>query len=181
MPLTPLHFVFAWAIFLSMPRKWSFAGLSIGSIIPDLEVPFLYVTGWESGTGHGPLHSIFGALTIDMLLAILAVYLIYPSVAGLWETKFGTKWVHFGGVNIGDIDSFRAIAFGVFVSVSLHVAVDYLTHTTMPYLWPFSAPMATFSFARATWWLLAVNILLLFILLLIIWRHLGRMENVRVA
>ncbi len=181
MPLTPFHLVPAWVIFLSKPRRWSFTGLSVGSVIPDIEVPFLYITGWESRTGHGPLHSILGALTIDIMIIFLAVYLIYPSVAGLWEGKFGTKWIHFGGVNVGDIESFRQIALGAYVGVSFHIAMDYLTHTTMPFLWPFSGPTVTFSFAKEALWLLAVNLSLLAMLILLTWKYLGKMESTMIT
>jgi membrane-bound metal-dependent hydrolase YbcI (DUF457 family) len=127
MPLTPLHLAPAWSVFLTARRKWSFAGLSIGSVIPDAEIPILYATGIETQTGHGIMHSLLGALTFDAMLAVLAVYLLYPALAGWWEGRFGTKWVHFGGVDVGDIDKLPRVIAGVYAGIVLHVGVDFLT------------------------------------------------------
>ena len=91
MPLTPLHLVPTWAVFLTARRKWSFAGLSIGGIIPDAEIPILYATGLETQTGHGIMHSLVGALTFDALLAVLAAYLLYLALAGWREGRFGIR------------------------------------------------------------------------------------------
>lgn len=118
-----------------------------------------------------------GALTFDATVTVLAVCLLYPALAGWWEGRFGTKWVHFGGVDVGDIDKLRRVIAGVYAGIVLHVGVDFLTHTSMPYLWPFAEPVSTFSFARDVWWLILVNMILLAALLPLLRIHLGRMED----
>jgi len=177
MPLTPLHLAPAWGVFLTARQKWSFAGLSIGSVIPDAEIPILYATGLEMQTGHGIMHSLLGALTFDAVLAVLAVYLLYPALAGFWEGRFGTRWVHFGGVDVGDVDKLHRVIAGVYLGVVLHISVDFLTHSSMPYLWPYAGPVSTFSFAGNFWWTILVNIMLLIAILFLMRLHLGRMED----
>jgi len=177
MPLTPLHLAPAWAVFLTSRRKWSFAGLSVGSVIPDVEIPILFATGIDTQTGHGVMHSLLGALTIDVLVALFAIYLLYPTLAGWCEGRFGTRWVHFGGVDVGDIDRFHRVVTGVYVGVILHITLDFLTHAQMPYLWPYAGPVTTFSFALDLGWMTLVNSILLVGLLFLLRRNLGKLED----
>jgi len=177
MPLTPLHLAPASALFLTSPHRWSFAGLLVGSVIPDIEIPFLYLSGLEMQTGHGPLHSVLGALTFGVVLAVLGAYFVYPSLMNWWEGKFGSRYSHFGGADVTELGSLPMVVSSAFAGVLTHLSLDYLTHTTMPYLWPFEPPVATFSFARDFYWLVIVNVILLVVLAEILIRYLGRTEK----
>lgn len=66
---------------------------------------------------------------------------------------------------------------GVYAGTVLHVGVDILTHTSMPYLWTFAGPVNTLSFTRDFWWLILVNMIQLAVLLALLRIHLGRMED----
>lgn len=177
MPLTPLHMGPASALFLTSPRRWSLAGLLMGSVIPDIEIPFLYFSGLEMQTGHGPLHSVIGALTFGVTLAVLGAYFIYPSLMNWWEGKFGSGYSYFGGADVAELGSLPVVVYSTVAGVLTHLGLDYLTHTTMPYFWPFAPSVATFSFARDFYWLLIVNVILLVILVEIIVRYLGQTEK----
>ena len=152
----------------------------MGSIIPDVEVPILYLTGLEMRTGHGALHTLIGALTGDVLLAIMAVYLVYPALAGLWEGRFGARWIHYAGVDVGIIERPTAVAYGVLVGIAFHLTLDYLTHVTMPYLWPFAGPVDTLPVGRELWWLVLVNALLLILLARLLMKYLGKIGRFQI-
>jgi len=174
MPLTPLHLAVGWAVFVSGPRRWSFAGLSAGSIIPDVEVPVLYLSGVDTQTGHGVLHSIIGGLTIDVVLAVLAIYLLLPTLAVWWEGRFGHRWIHFEGADMGEIDRMPKLVYSAMAGVMMHLGIDFLTHTTMPYFWPYGAPVRTFPQARDMSWLIVVNLMLLALMAALLKRYLGK-------
>jgi len=176
MPLTPLHLAPAFALFIKANRRLNFAALSAGSIIPDIEVPILYAFGLEKSTGHGIMHTIVGAITIDVFFAILAVFLILPSLAGWWEKKYGSRWVYFAGVDTSTIDKLPKLVFSAYIGVFLHIGLDFLTHQTMSYLWPFGSPVTTLPFAREWWWMLLVDGILLVLLVALIVRYLGKMK-----
>jgi len=94
------------------------------------------------------MHSLVGALTFDALLAVLAAYPQYPALAGWWEGRFGIGRIHFGGIDVGDIDKLPRVIAGVYAGTVLHVGVDFRTHAPMPYLWPFAGTVSTFGFTR---------------------------------
>src|SRR3712207_6629656 len=85
MTLTPLHVAFVWVL---KPRfkKLHFAALTMGAVIPDIEPLIAWIFGWSVFCGldfpcHSSpdrlvLHSITGALTIDVVLTIIFVKII---------------------------------------------------------------------------------------------------------
>ena len=153
----------------------------MGSIIPDVEVPILFLSGLEMQTGHGALHSILGALTVDVLLTVLAVILVYPTLAGLWEGRFGSRWLHFAGVDVGNIEKLPVAAYSGFTGILMHISLDYLTHTTMPYAWPFRLPIETMPIGRESWWLVVVNATLLVLMIWLLARYPGRVGRLKVG
>jgi len=152
----------------------------MGSVIPNIEVPILYLSGLEMQTGHGALHSIIGALTIDVMLAVIAVYTVFPALVGLLERRFGTRWSHFAGVDVANIEGVPMVAYSALAGILMHIGIDYLTHLAMPYFWPFGTPVATMSIGRDLWWLAAVNGVLLVILAFLLIRYLGTAEHRKV-
>lgn len=173
MPLTPLHLVPAWAVFATGPRRWSFAGLSAGAMIPDVEVPVSYLFGIQGDNGHGVMHSVLGGVTIDLFLAVAAVYFILPTLANWWIAGFGARWIHFKGVDVSEIDSLPKVAFGCLVGIASHLGLDYLTHPSMPYLWPFGGPVSTFQLASEVWFSISVSAVLLVLLIVMLRQWLG--------
>jgi hypothetical protein len=85
MTLTPLHIAFVWVL---KPRfkKLHFAALTVGAVIPDIEPLIAWVfrwsvfCGWDFPCSLVPdrlvLHSIMGAITIDVVLTIIFVKMI---------------------------------------------------------------------------------------------------------
>lgn len=136
MTLLPLHVAFAWMLKLH-PRLQglSFAALTVGSLVPDIEVVISYILGvsvfcgWDFPCTLAPdrlvLHSLAGALTLDVILTFLlvkAIGLMKPKRLGI----FGFSDVKFNG------QFYLSAAIG---SIS-HVLVDWLHHAANPIFWP---------------------------------------------
>ena len=138
MTLTPLHFAFVWFFKLKF-KVLSIAGLSIGSFVPDLE-PLVAFTlgqsvfcGWDFPCTLAPdrlvLHSITGALTVDVGLTMAIVALL-----GRFLDLERIGVYGFSKVKVTRPNFCASAAIG---SVS-HVLVDWLHHPANPVFWPFA-------------------------------------------
>ena len=78
MPITPLHYPFVYLI-SKISRKFSLPGLIVGSVIPDIEVPIMWIF-FTSFPDHLFLHSLVGALTIGTLLTMVVTSFLYPQI-----------------------------------------------------------------------------------------------------
>jgi len=78
MPVTPVHCGIAYLARAVKPQL-RLPALLVGSMVPDLEIPFLYVlTG-----GRCPrfvLHSLLGAVTLVTVLSVVLTVFVYPPV-----------------------------------------------------------------------------------------------------
>lgn len=135
MTLTPLHIAFVWVL---KPRikKLDFAALTVGAVIPDIEPLVAWTVGWSAFCGLNfpcslspdrlVLHSLIGAITIDVILTTIFVKMI----GKLCIERLGI----FGFTNVKtDVGFFVSAAIG---SLS-HVFVDWLHHPANPIFWPF--------------------------------------------
>lgn len=136
MTLLPLHIAFACILKLH-PRLQglSFAALTVGSLVPDIEVVFSYLLGlsvfcgWDFPCTLVPdrlvLHSLAGAITVDVLLTFLFVKAIGKlklqriGIFGFTDVKF--SWQFYGSAAIGSIS---------------HVLIDWMHHAANPIFWP---------------------------------------------
>lgn len=130
MPVTPLHYPAAY--FISKSRKLSLPGLIVGSVIPDIEVPFMWIF-FPSLPDHLFLHSLFGALVFGTLLAGLVTHFIYAPVM---STIFG--------IDQDSMDSEcafgKTLLLSCFIGVLSHLIIDYPMHPYNPLFWPFVDP-----------------------------------------
>ena len=136
MTLTPLHAAFVWFL---KPRysSLSFAALTLGSFVPDLEPLASFIFGWSVFCGWdfpcslAPdrliLHSIVGALTIDVLLTMVIVWVLGRFLV---MEKFG---VH--GFTRAPVAS-RGFYASAAIGGMSHVLVDWLHHPANPVFWP---------------------------------------------
>lgn len=136
MTLTPLHAAFAWI--LKPYFRWlSFAALTIGSFVPDLEPLASFVFGWSVFCGWdfpcslAPdrliLHSLAGALTIDVVLTMAIVRALDRSRI---LQKVGIQG--FSKIKLANLPFYASASIG---SVS-HVLVDWFHHPANPVFWP---------------------------------------------
>jgi hypothetical protein len=131
MPVTPLHYP-AGYILSKTNKNLSLPGLIVGSVIPDIEVPFMWVffpDVWD----HLLLHSLLGVFTACTLLAVVVTRFIYPPIISL-----------IFGIDRGRLEEACRITPALVISCMLgalfHVLVDIPMHPYNPTLWPWVSP-----------------------------------------
>lgn len=136
MTLTPLHAAFVWI--LKPHFKWlSFAALTVGSFIPDLEPLAAFVFGWSVFCGWdfpcslAPdrliMHSLVGALTLDVVVTMVIVKALDMTFV---MKRFGIYG--FSRVKVISLSFYASAAIG---SVS-HNLIDWFHHPANPVFWP---------------------------------------------
>ena len=135
MTLTPLHVAFVWVLKRRF-RKLHFAALTVGAVIPDVEPLMAWIFGWSMFCGwdfpcsHAPdrlvLHSIVGAITIDVVLTIIFVKII---------GKLGIE--RLGIFGFSNVKTNTAFFVSAAIGCLSHVFVDWLHHPANPVFWPF--------------------------------------------
>jgi membrane-bound metal-dependent hydrolase YbcI (DUF457 family) len=131
MPLTPLHYPLAF-VFSKTNKRLLLPGVVVGSVIPDIEVPFMWI--FFSGLpDHLFLHSLVGAVSVGTLLAVLVTWLLYaPIISTLFH------------VDKNDLKEACALSVMLVVScligVLSHLLLDYPMHWFNPILWPWVNP-----------------------------------------
>ena len=131
MPLTPLHYP-AGYILSKTDKRFSMPGLLVGSVIPDIEVPLMWVF-FPGVWDHLLFHSLLGVFTVCTLLAIIVTRFIYPPIISL-----------IFGVDRRELEEACRITPAMVVSCMVgalfHVLVDIPMHPFNPTLWPWVAP-----------------------------------------
>lgn len=83
MPATPLHCSIAFIMKRWKPQL-SLPALLVGTILPDLEIPFTYLM--TDGDYHRLfLHSFLGAATVGTFLSVSSTVFLYPSVVSFFS------------------------------------------------------------------------------------------------
>lgn len=128
MPLTPLHIVFAYLAKKGI-RKLSLPALIVGSMLPDLEIPFTYLM--TNGLHDRLLlHSLFGATTLGTSLGVLLAVFLYPPIVSLvfrFDRKKVEEQCQFSSV----------LLTSCLLGCLSHVIIDLLHHEFNPLLYPF--------------------------------------------
>jgi hypothetical protein len=131
MPVTPLHYP-AGYILSKTNKQLSLPGLLVGSVIPDIEVPLMWIL-FPGGWDHLLFHSLLGVFTVCTLLAIIVTRFIYPPIISL-----------IFGVDRGKLDEAcrvtPALAVSCMLGALFHVLVDIPMHPFNPTLWPWVPP-----------------------------------------
>lgn len=131
MPLTPFHYP-AGYILSKTSRRLSLPGLLVGSVIPDIEVPLMWIF-FPGVYDHLVLHSLIGVLTVGTLLAVLVTRIFYPPIISF-----------FFRLNYQEVKQACRITPMLVLSCMLgalfHVIVDIPMHPYNPVLWPWVNP-----------------------------------------
>lgn len=109
-------------------------GLIVGSFMPDVEVPVLWIL--DGGIpDHLILHSLVGLLTLGLLLSVLVTHYLYPHLVTMMFR-----------VEQPVLERACSFGTGLYVSCSLgllgHLALDLPLHWFNPVLWPWVSPYA---------------------------------------
>jgi len=129
LPFTPFHYPVAYVLY-KLGGKLSLPALVVGSMAPDLEVPFIVLLFGNSVPNHLLLHSLLGALTLGTVLAIAITVLIYPK---LTSAIFPVDKLKIKEKCRFSIDLVFSCALGCLS----HVLLDVTNHSYNPLFWPF--------------------------------------------
>lgn len=129
MPLTPLHYPIAY-FFHKLSGNFSLPGLIVGSMIPDLEIPFIVLIFGIDGPNRLVLHSLLGSATLGTILATIITTKFYPFLV-----------CYFIRVDKRKVESkcklSLALVLSVFLGAISHMLLDFTNHLYNPILWPF--------------------------------------------
>lgn len=129
MPATPLHYGAAYIIGKA-GKKLVLPALVVGSMLPDLE-PFVSILTGGYTAPRGFMHSLLGAITIDLFLTVLVTWRLYPKLAsGIFKIE-----------KEGVVEKCRFSAILIISSLIgtlSHVLIDSLNHEYNPLLYPFT-------------------------------------------
>jgi len=128
MPLTPLHTVVAYLL-NRWQGKLSLPALIVGTMVPDLETPFIWIV---SGGLYNRLvlHSLLGAAVLGTIISVLLTVLAYPIVIS-FVFRLDKE-------EIEEKCSFSdTLVFCCIVGSLSHVLIDSLHHDFNPLLYPF--------------------------------------------
>lgn len=131
MPVTPLHYPFAFLISKS-DKRLSLPALVVGSVMLDIEVPLMWVF-FSTLPDHFFLHSLIGAATVGTLLAVIVTHFLYAPII---STIFGIDRTELN-------DNCRVTPWLIassFIGVMSHLILDFPMHWYNPILWPWVNP-----------------------------------------
>ena len=123
---------------MAKPNRFNFFALSLGSIIPDLEVPILFLLTGDKWHARSIMHSLLGAFTIDILIVVLATIFIVPWLLKYLDGKIQNKKIFkFSSFDLREHKSSTGIIIysGLIGTVS-HVCLDLINHTYNPLTFP---------------------------------------------
>jgi hypothetical protein len=121
------------------PHRFNFFGLSIGAIIPDIEVPILYLLTGETWEARSTMHSIIGSVTIDILLALVLVIFVVPSLLRYCNKKLKNKKLFFfAKIDLRKHKTNNGILISsILIGTLSHIFIDTLHHYYNPLTFPF--------------------------------------------
>ena len=129
MPVTPFHYPVAYVIY-KLGGNLSLPALVVGSMVPDLEVPFIVLLFGTGVPNHLLLHSLIGALTLGTALAIVITVLIYPKLTSAIFPVDKLKVKEKCRFSLG-------LVFSCALGCLSHVLLDVTSHAYNPIFWPF--------------------------------------------
>ncbi|TRO47324.1 DUF4184 family protein [Candidatus Bathyarchaeota archaeon] len=135
LPITPFHYPVAYVLY-KLGGKLSLPALIVGSMLPDLEIPFMVLLFGTAVPTHLLLHSLIGSLTIGTLLATAITVFIYP--------KLTSAIFPIDKIKVKEKCRFSInLLFSCAIGCLFHVLLDVTNHSYNPVLWPFLAPAET--------------------------------------
>ena len=131
LPVTPFHYPLAYAIY-KLGGRLSLPGIVVGSMLPDLEIPFMILLFGTQTPNRMALHSLLGNVTVGTTLAMLVTILVYPRLipAIFRVSKFKVK---------EKCRFTSCLALSCLLGGLSHVLLDVTNHAYNPILWPFLA------------------------------------------
>lgn len=130
MPLTPLHYVAAYA-FNKAKIGLVFPALIVGSVIADLEPFFGILTGERLFPDRGFMHSLLGTVTLNTFLTVLVVIFLYPILVS-WIFRIDRKLV------AEKCRFSNMLVLSALLGTLSHLLIDTTMHDYNPLFYPFT-------------------------------------------
>ena len=132
MPITPLHYPVAWGL-SKLDKRLVLPGLIVGSFIPDIEVPILFIFFSGVLPDHLVLHSLVGAITIGTIISVFVTIFLYPILTSLFFRLDRAK--------IKEVCRLSpSLVLSCMLGNVFHIFLDIPMHPFNPVLWPFVDP-----------------------------------------
>jgi membrane-bound metal-dependent hydrolase YbcI (DUF457 family) len=117
-------------IIYKLGGKLNLPGLVVGSMLPDLEIPLIFLFVGTQGPNRMALHSLLGATTVGTTLAAAITVWLYPTLT--------SKIFPISKLRVKDKCRFSiSLAFSCLLGVLSHVLLDIVNHDYNPVFWPF--------------------------------------------
>jgi membrane-bound metal-dependent hydrolase YbcI (DUF457 family) len=131
LPVTPFHYPVAYVLY-KLRANFSLPGLVVGSMVPDLEIPFIVLLLGTEVPHRLVLHSLLGAATVGTLISIAVTVLVYPRLTSAIFPINKQKVKEKCKFSLG-------LAVSCLLGVISHVLLDVTNHPYNPVFWPFLA------------------------------------------
>ncbi|MCK4950056.1 MAG: DUF4184 family protein [Thermoplasmata archaeon] len=143
MAFTAFHCALVWPLFILRPKRFDFIGLSVGAVIPDLFIPFVYILPAYEEPVRIITHSLIGAFTFDFVLALVATLYVVPKVIRYFKnTSSDPRGYKFAGIDILEQrGSLPVIVYSILIGTTSHVLLDILYHGGSPVFYPLPSVM----------------------------------------
>ncbi|MFH0815829.1 MAG: DUF4184 family protein [Methanobacteriota archaeon] len=138
MPVGPLHLGFTLPVFSRFKMRLEFLPLAIGSFIPDMELLLMWPVMGGMEAARGPMHSLLGALTIDMIFALAYAHFVAAPLISWLSIKYPNDRAHiFAGIDTNQRRMTNpTVVFSALVGTVSHVFIDLFSHPHNPLFWP---------------------------------------------
>lgn len=130
LPITPLHYPLAYIIYKLGNLKLSLPALIVGSMLPDLEIPVMFLLLGPQAPNRMVLHSLLGGVTIGTMIGVTITVLVYPRLTSAIFPISKLKVKEKCQFSLG-------LVFSCLIGVLSHVLLDVTNHVYNPIFWPF--------------------------------------------
>ncbi len=152
---------------LDAKARLSLPALIVGSLVPDLEVPFIYLWSGTWAQDRMVLHSLIGGLTLGTLISVAFTVLVYELLA--------SSFLPIDKKRVKEKCTFSLVlVFSALLGVLSHVFLDIFNHPYNPLFWPFlslfqtPSPIVPLLGGQGTASLIVHGIMLLLLVVLVV-------------
>jgi membrane-bound metal-dependent hydrolase YbcI (DUF457 family) len=110
--------------------RLSLPALIVGAMVPDLEIPVMFLLLGPGVPNRVVLHSLLGGITVGTIIAVAITVLIYPRLTSVIFPINKLKVKQKCSLKLG-------LVFSCLIGVLSHALLDITNHTYNPVLWPF--------------------------------------------
>ena len=133
-----MHYPVAWGL-SKLNKRLNLPGLIVGSFIPDIEMPILFVFFNGVLPDHLIMHSLIGALTIGTIISTLVTVMLYPTLTSFFFRLDKAK--------VKEVCRLTpALILSCMLGNIFHILLDIPMHPFNPVLWPFIDPYSIVGF-----------------------------------